>query len=241
VDVKGIVQKILAGDAALVLEGLGAARDAGAAAAPAAPAIEDLLRHGATVPVAKAALEALGAIGQGSSSAAIRPYSRHRTPELRRQAVKALLSTKGAEAISAFEEGLRSGDGVVRGYSASGLGNLGAKEALPDLFAALDRDVTEAAPAIGQLCDPADCKRFVDRLGKVSFEVTTSGLDPILFRAQALPDDLLLDIVRKLRALGTLEAGRYLADVQARWPASGSAAVKEAIDAASPAILETRP
>lgn len=232
VDAKGMAQKIRSGDPARALEGIAAARDAGAAAAGAAPAIEELLARGATVPVTKAAIEALGAIGQGTSSAALRPYARHRLAEVRRGAFKALSATKGPDAIAAFEEGLRSGDAVVRGYSASGLGDLGVTRALPDLFAALDREVTEAAAAIGQLCDPAACERFVDRLGKVAFDVMTSGIDPMLFRGQALPDELLVGVIDRVRDLGTPEAGKFLADVQARWPATGSPAVKRALDGA---------
>jgi HEAT repeat protein len=241
VDTRAIAQKVLSDDAAQALEALAKARDAGASAAQAAPAIEELLVRGANVPVAKAAIEALGAIGERSSSAIIRPYSKHRVPDLRREAVKSLTSTRGADAAAAFREGLKSSDGMVRGYSAAGLGILGAKEAVPDLFAALDRDVTEAAAALGQLCDPAACKQLLDRTGKIGFDVLTSGLDPMLFRKPPLQDDLLLDVVLRLRDLGTPEAGRYLADVQARWPQSASQAVKQAIDAAIASIPGAKP
>lgn len=241
VDAQAIAQKVRSLDPAQVLEALGAARDAGADAAPAAPAIEALLGRGATVPVAKAAIEALGAIGQVTSSAALRPYAKHRIPELRRGAIKALLRTGGAEALAAFEEGLRSSDGILRGDSASGLGSLRATAALPDLFVALERDVPEATGAIGQLCDQASCRRLVGLLGKVAFDVMTSGIDPILFRQDPLPDDLLLEIVGQLRDLGTPEAGRYLADVEARWPATGSQAVKQAVQAAVSSIPGARP
>jgi HEAT repeat protein len=240
-DVKALEQDLRSGDAARALAALAAARDAGAAAAGAAGAIEELLRRGATAPIMKSAIEALGALGQTTSSATIRPYVRHRAAELRREAARALATTKGPEAIAALREGLRSGDGMVRGLSAAGLGGLGAVEALPDLFTALDRDVTEAAASIGQLCDPAACRKLVERLGAIGFDVITSGLDPILLRAKPLPEDLLLEIVRRVRNLGTPQAGRYLADVASRWPPGASPRVKEALEAAVDAIPGARP
>jgi hypothetical protein len=167
-----------------------------------------------------------------SSSAALRPYLRHRSPELRRAAVRNLLKTKGPDAIAGFREGLRSEDGMVRGFSASGLGALGAKEATADLFLALDRGVVEAAGGAGQLCTGADCQKLTRYLGKLPFEVVTSGLDAVLFRTPPLDEALLLDVVTAIRELATPEAGKYLADVASRWPATGSPKVKKALDQA---------
>ncbi len=232
IDAKAVQQKLKSGDPAKVAEGLAEAQAAGAGAASVAPAIEELLRKGTTAAAAKAGLEALGAIGAPSSSAVIRPYLGHRVADVRRAAVRALASTKGAEAAAGFKAGLRSGDGMVRGFSATGLGNLGQTDALPDLFLALDHGVTEAAAAVGQLCGPDECERYVGKLGKLGFDVMTSGLDPILFRQKALPEATLLKVVGAIRELGTPEAGRYLADVQGRWQASMSAKVKQAIDSA---------
>jgi HEAT repeat protein len=231
-DAKGAAEKLKSGESGRVLEALAAAQAAGPAAQPLGPVLEDIVRKGSSTEVTKAALEALGAIGQQSSSGVIRPYLRHRVADIRRAAVRALGGTKGSEAVLAFKEGLRSGDGQVRGFSATGLGNLGAADALPDLFLALDRNVTEAAAAIGQLCAPQDCEKFAGRLGRVGFDVMTSGFDPILFRARALPDEALIKIVGRLRELGTADAGKYLADVQSRWPKGGSPKVKQAIDSA---------
>jgi HEAT repeat protein len=235
-DVRGIQEKVKSGDPARVAEGLAAAQAGAAGAAGAAPAIEDLLKKGTTAALAKQAIDALGAIGAQSSSAVIRPYIRHRTPEVRRAAVRALAGTKGPEALAAWREGLRGDDGMVRGFSATGIGNLGAQEALPDLFLALDRNVTEAAAAIGQLCAPADCEKFAGKLGRIGFDVMTSGFDPILFRPTPLPEDALLKIVGRVRELGTPEAGKYLADVSSRWPPNGSKKVKQALDTAVTSI-----
>lgn len=239
-DAKALETALGAEAEAAVVEALGTLKQAGAAGAPLAPAVERLLERGTTVNIGKAAMDALGAIGKPSSSAALRPYVRHRTPELRRAAVRNLAKTKGPEAITAFREGLRSEDGMVRGFSAAGLGALGAKEATAELFLALDRGVVEAAGAAGQLCAGADCQKLTRYLGKLPFEVMTSGLDAILFRAPPLDEALLLEVVTAVRELATPEAGKYLADVAARWPATGSAKVKNALEQAVAMIPGSR-
>src|SRR5262249_43251237 len=165
--------------------------------------------------------------------------ARHRVPALRRAAVRALATLPSPAAEQALRDGLRSGDGQVRGDAAIGLGAIGATTALPDLFLALDRDVPEAAVAIGQLCAPEDCKRFTARLGKIGFDVMTSGVDPILFRPIPLPEEALLGVVIAVRDLGTPEARRYLGDAAARWPAAGSKRVKQALEDAAASIPAT--
>ncbi len=227
-----VVAKLASNEATDVLEGLTAAAAGGQIAAPLAPAIEGLLTRGTTLPLAKAAIEALGAIGAPSSSAVLRSYVRHRVPELRRAAARALGSTRGPEALAAFRDGLRSPDGQVRGFSATGLGNLWAADALPDLFLALDHNVTEAASSIGLLCTVETCEKFLARLGTLPLDVMTSGIDPIFFRPRPFPDDKLVDVIGRLRELGSLEAGKYLADVLGRWPAGGSKRVKQALESA---------
>jgi HEAT repeat protein len=227
-----VVAKLASNDGGEVLEGLTAAAAGGPVAAPLAPAIEALLVRGTTLTLAKAAIETLGAIGAASSSAALRPYVRHRVPELRRAAARALGSTRGPEALAAFRDGLRSPDGQVRGFSATGLGNLWAADALPDLFLALDHNVTEAAASIGLLCTVETCEKFLTRLGALPLDVMTSGIDPIFFRPKPFPEEKLVDVVGRLRELGSPEAGKYLADVLGRWPAAGSKRVKQSLESA---------
>jgi hypothetical protein len=96
--------------------------------------------------------------------------------------------------------------------------------------------VKEAAPALGRLCQPAECEEVVAKLGKTKLETMTSGFEPILFRSPSLPDETLLKIVALLREVGTKESGKYLADVQSRFPKNGSARVKQAIDGAVTAL-----
>jgi hypothetical protein len=224
-------KELESGDKARVAAALDAIRESGDATA--APAVDSFLKKGASADLTLKALDAVAALKQPASSAAIAPYVKHRTDEVRRAAAKALMKTKGPEAVKAFKQGLRSSDAQVRGLSATGLGTLGAKDALDDLFTALSLNVNEAAGAIGQLCTGESCDKFAKLTGKHPFDVMASGFDQILFRAEKeMPEDAKIKIVGRCRELGTKESGKYMVDVQSRWPKEWSKKVKQAIDAA---------
>jgi HEAT repeat protein len=147
--------------------------------------------------------------------------------------VKALTRTKGAAATTAFRRALSDKDPAVRATAASGLGALKAKDAVPDLFLALDHRVNEAAASIGVLCNPAQCEELAGKLGKHPFDVVTSGLDEVLFRPTSeVSDDAKIKVIGRVRELGTMEANKFLRDVQKRWPASGSGRVRQSLDQA---------
>jgi HEAT repeat protein len=225
--------KLKSQDPTEIKAGLDDARLSGKAATAAAPLIVDLLQKGLPYPLAEAALDTLGDIESEATSPTLAWYARHRSVEVRRSAVKALAHTKGAPAVKALRIALSDEDPRVRGFSATGLGSLKAKEAVADLFVALDHKVNEAAVSIGQLCAPSECEALQGRLGRLPFDVVSSGLDQILFRpAGEVSDDAKVKLVGRLRELGTAEANHFLRDVVARWPATGSARVKQSIDQA---------
>jgi HEAT repeat protein len=202
-------------------------------ATSAVPAIVDLLQRGATAGTTEAALDTLGDIGAEAASPIVAWYSVHRTLKIRRAAVKALTKTKGTAAVKALRHALSDGDPMVRGVAATGLGALKAKEAVPDLFVALDHRVGESAASIGQLCAPAECEQLTAKLGKLPFDIVTSGLDQVLFRPTAeVSDDDKVKVLGKVREMGTQEANKFLKDVQGRWPKTASARVKGVIDQA---------
>ncbi|MEZ4370665.1 MAG: HEAT repeat domain-containing protein [Polyangiaceae bacterium] len=236
-DVEAVKKQLLSGNGEEIAKALETIKQAGAAAKPIVPTLNSVLKKGSTAPLLVALIETASKLEDPTSSAAIAPYVRHRDKSVRQAAAKALLHTKGPDAVKALRRGLRSRDPVVRGTAAGGLGTLGAKEALPDLFAAFDHRVGEAAVSIGQLCEADGCKDFLKRVGKVPFDIMTSGLDQMLFRPPAsLNDDAKIGIIGKLRELGTPEAGKYLADVAERWPKDWSKRVKAALDAAVKAV-----
>lgn len=228
---KASLAKLRSQDPSEIKAGLDDARLSGKAAAPAAPIIVDLLEKGLPFPLTEAAIDTLSDIESEPSSATLSWYVRHRSVEIRRAAVKALVHTKGAFAVKALRVALSDEDPKVRGYAATGLGSLKAKEAVADLFNALDHKVNEAAVSIGQLCMLADCEKLEGRLGRLPFDIVSSGLDQILFRPTAeISDDAKVKLLGRVRELGTGEANRFLRDVGARWPASGSVRVKQSID-----------
>jgi hypothetical protein len=199
-----------------------------------APLVADVLARGGSAAILEEALKAAGKLKVASLSAAVAPYVQHRTDEIRRTAARTLIRTKGSAAVDALSKALRSQDATVRGTAATGLGELGAHEAIKDLFIAFDHGVGEAAASIGQLCTPAQCEQFAERTLKVTFDVMQTGFDQILFRpATEIPDEDKIKLVGKLRELGTVEIGKYLADVGERWPKDWSKKVKQAIDSAA--------
>lgn len=231
-DVAPAIKKIESGDEAQIKEGLDEVRIAGPGGAAAGPAIASVLSKGATLSLTLAAIETLADIEAESGSAALGDYVSHRNVKVRRAAAKALARTKGTAAGTALRKALADSDPVVRGTAASSLGALKAKDAVPDLFIALDHKVNEAAASIGQLCNPDQCEQLAAKLGKLPFDVVSQALDQILFRTADMPDDAKIKVIGKLRELGTIEANKFLRDVQKRWPANGSKRVRQSIDQA---------
>lgn len=233
VDVAPLVTKLRSGDPNQVRDALDEARISGPAAAGAAPAVAEVLGKGLSLPLTESAIETLADLEAEAGTPAIAPYVAHRNLKVRRAAVKALARTKGAAAASALRRALSDADAMVRGNAASGLGALKAKDAVPDLFVALDHRVNEAAASIGQLCNPEQCERLAAKLGPLPFDVVTSGLEAVLFRPTSeVSDDLKVKVVGRLRELGTMESNKLLRDVQKRWPSGQSPRVRQAIDQA---------
>ena len=199
----------------------------------AAPLVEALLGRGASSKLLLRAISVLGALGAPSSSVALAPYVKHRAADVRRAAAQSLARTKGSVAISALRDALRSSDPALRGTAAEGLGALGAKEAVPDLFVVLPKEVPEAAGAIGKLCSAEECRRFVGLLGKLPFDVMESGFLPLLLRADtAVPDAAKLQLIEQLRRMATQKASALLSTALASFPLDGNPKIKAAIDAA---------
>lgn len=233
VDVGPAVQKLKSGDEGQIRAGLDDLRIAGAGAAAAAPAVADVLARGLTEPLALQAIETLGDLESSDGSAVLAQYASHRTVAVRRAAIKALTRTKGAAAAPALRKALGDADAQVRGNAASGLGALKAKDAVPDLFVALDHKVNEAAASIGQLGSAEQCEQLAGKLGKLPFDVVMSGLELMLFRPSSeISEDAKIKVIGRLRELGTGEAHRFLKDVERRLLKEASPRIRQAVEQA---------
>jgi hypothetical protein len=231
VNVPALTTKLKSGDPATIQEALEEAGAAGKGAAPLSKPVEELLARGNTPEIDGLALTTLARIGGPPSAEVIVPYARHRSPELRKKALLALIKTGSTSTVPVLRQALSDPDPGVRGVAASGLGTVKGHEGIDDLFRALDHQVTEAAASIGELCTPEECEKLADKTGVFGLEVMTSGFDQILFRPTSeIPDDEKLKIVGRVRELGTQEANKYLRDVQSRWPANGSPRLRQALD-----------
>jgi HEAT repeat protein len=196
-----------------------------------APQIAELLAKGMTLDLTAAAIDTLGDLESEATSTSIAPYAHHRIAKIRQATIRALAKTKGKAAVTTLRTALSDSDPMVRGLAATSLGSLKAKEAVPDLFNALDHRVNEAAVSVGQLCGPAECENLASRVGKVPFDVVTSGLDQALFRTD-LAEDNKIKIIGRLRELGTQEANRFLRDVTKRMVKEASPRLKQALEQA---------
>lgn len=199
----------------------------------AAPLIEQLLARGASIKLLLRAIGVAGALAQESSSGALAPYVKHRSPDVRRAAAQSLAHTKGSLAVQALRDALRGNDAGLRGTAAEGLGALGAKSAVPDLFVVLPKEVPEAAGALGLLCSENECQRFVGLLGKLPFDVMESGFLPLLLRTGSdVPDAVKLHLIEELRRMATQKASALLSTALASFPANGNPKIRSAIDGA---------
>jgi HEAT repeat protein len=225
--------RLRSGDPAQIKSALDDVRMDGKGGAAAAPVIAELLRKGLDAALTQSAIETLADTEAEAGSEALAWYTHHRTVAVRRAAVSALTRTKGAAAVKALRAALSDGDPQVRGAAATGIGALKAKDAVGDLFTALDHKVNEAAVSIGQLCAGPECERLASKLGQLPFDVVVGGLDQALFRnATDVNDDVKIKIIGRIRELGTGEANKFLKEAQKKWPDAWSKRVKQAIDGA---------
>ncbi|RYZ01696.1 MAG: HEAT repeat domain-containing protein [Myxococcales bacterium] len=206
---------------------------AGSADPAGAPLVEQLLGRGASVAVLGSAIETLGVLAQPSSGATLAPYAQHRTAEVRRAALRALIATKSPLAGEVLRKALRGSDAPLRAIAARGLGELGVRSAVADLFSILPKDVAEAAQSLGRLCVGAECERLTELLGKLRFEVMESAIVPLLLRPQAeVPDELKLKVIERLRRLATTPANQLLQTALAKFPPDGSPKVRQGLERA---------
>ncbi|HEX9619138.1 MAG TPA: HEAT repeat domain-containing protein [Polyangiaceae bacterium] len=242
VDVEALRAELESGEEGRMLSALAELSTHGKDLPEAANLLRGVLERGASVPVIEAALSVASLLARAELSEAVARYTRHRSPSVRLTATRTLGATGGTAAIPALRAALRSADAAVRGAAAEGLGRLGAKEAVGELFLALDRRVLQAASAIGRLCAPPECLALSERLGRVPLEAMTDGIDHILLRsASEMPDEHKVKVIARVAALATADAARYLVGVANRWPAGDAGKARRALKDAIESLGEKDP
>jgi HEAT repeat protein len=233
--------KLASNDPAQIQAGLDDVRIAAKDGASAVPAIVALLRKGLTVPLTESAIATLADVESEDASETLAWYARHRSVRIRQAAIAALVRTRGPAAVAALRAALSDPDAGIRQAAVKGIGDMGAAEAMPDLFVALDHRIPGVAGAIGKLCADADCARFAAKISDLPFDVVLAGLHPMLFRdAKEVSDDTKITIISKLRDARTSQAASFLADVQKGWPHDASVRVYQALDQAVKATAGMR-
>jgi HEAT repeat protein len=230
-DVPTIQKQLESGDEAQVLAALDAIQQSGDPIG--ASLVEVVLSRGASVAVLGRGIETLGILAQPSSGAALAPYAQHRTPAIRRAALRALVATKSPLAGDVLRRALHGSDPGQRAIAARGLGELNVRAAVPELFGVLPKDVAEAAQSLGQLCVAKECEKLAGLLGKLRFEVMESAIVPLLLRPQAdVSDELKLQVIERLRRMATQPANQLLQTALSKFPPDGSPPVRKGLERA---------
>lgn len=141
----------------------------------------------------------------------------HRRPDVRQAAVEAIAATKPRRGGEALVRALDDMAPAVRSAAALGLGQLGHRAAIDTLFTALERDVLEAAQAIGQLATPQHMDRLFTFVGRMPFDVLTPAFNEI-FARRDFAERAKVDLVGRLAELATPQVKTYLTELADQLP-----------------------
>lgn len=168
-----------------------------------------LLESGPKDKLTEASLDALGAISNPDSIPILIEYINHRRPKVRIIAINAIAEIKDKRVSEALKMALRDSDSNVRKAAAYALGRYGDVSAIDILFKAFDRDVPEAAIAIGQIGGVDAMERLSGYLGKAPLDLLKPGFAEFLGR-EDFPVKGKISIVDKLMELAGPEVKEFL-------------------------------
>lgn len=214
-ELAAIREDLLTRDAARLERGLRGAQKRDAPSPLLERPLAELLRGGLPVDLAKLAIVDLAAYAHEPNAEVIAPYARHRDPETRRVALLALGTNKGKIAESTLRQGLGDAEASVRDAAAEGLGRLGSRLAVGDLFEALHRGVAGAGLALAGLCQAEECDQVVSGSRSLPLPDEARIFDRLLTR-DGLPLAKRVALARVIAGLGTDQARSYALDATAR-------------------------
>lgn len=204
----------------------------GLSATPAAVnAIANRVRRGLDAELLDLALTTLRVQNRPEAGGVLMELAHHRRAEIRARALEAVAACRPSGARDALVRGLSDLDATVRAAAATGLGELEARDAVPELVRALERGLGEAAGPVGKLGTETEVRVLVTMLGRVPFATVAPGIAFLITR-QDLPQRFRLDVVAKLHDLGTGEVRTFLEETLPSVPGAANDPVRRAIDTA---------
>lgn len=181
------------------------------------PPIAALLRSGRQDRITDRALNALKVLAAPQSIDVLAEFRNHRRAGARRRAYQALAAIEDRRIPGLLERGLRDSDRSVRGAAALALGEVGSEANLDILFVAFERNVVEAAIAIGKLGGNGSIARYTEFLGREPLGVMLSGYHEYLRR-----DDISIakktEIVERLGEVSGTMVRRFLQEYLGTFP-----------------------
>jgi hypothetical protein len=193
----GYAKRFQTGDQAELLMVLDELKPGQPDASRAVRAVCELLMAGQSDVVTDHALDGLARIGAREARDTLLVFTEHRRASARMRAYTALAHLKDPSLAAQVALGLRDSAAEVRAAAAAGVAELHSSQATDSLLLALERGLSEAAPALGQVGDAASVARFSAYLGKQPLDVMLSGYANYLQR-EDLPESAKLSIVASL-------------------------------------------
>ncbi len=196
------------------------------------PLLEVLAEGGRAVRV-QAVLDAFAKLGEAHALRAdqavidaLTLYAGHRSPDIRRRAVKALASVPDPHVTAALLERLGDAAPDVRAAAADALAVRREAKAVPRLFALLSRGDAGVGAALAALASPDLVPRIAELAGTIDDEIVANTLGEYVKRSD-VPEKLRIDVLRTIGRLSGAVATTALAEYLASVPAKEDRASKK--------------
>jgi len=203
----------------------------------------EVLASGTSPAVAEAALTALGAQTDERAWDTLALYAGHRSPALRRQALRSLAQLKGASTAPRTSEllvmALGDADQDVRATAAEALAARNDRAGLGRMMSLLRDNEPGVAEPLGALVTPALVPELAELLGTVNEDILANTLGAALKRKD-LAEQLRVDLVRTLAKISSPMSTAALAEYAGSATGKGEKTEKDKAKKEAQAVLDQR-